>query len=70
MQVAGSSPRAAISRSRRLRACSRARFYIDMADRQNAFVEADEALKLTPDDVDIRHLIARLAMSTGEQRPR
>ncbi|MBR1211151.1 tetratricopeptide repeat protein [Bradyrhizobium sp. JYMT SZCCT0180] len=44
---------------------SRARFYIDMADRQNAFVEADEALKLTPDDVDIRHLVARLAMSAG-----
>jgi predicted Zn-dependent protease len=44
---------------------SRARFYIDTGDKQNAFVEADEALKLTPDDVDVRHLVARLAMSAG-----
>jgi predicted Zn-dependent protease len=43
----------------------RARLYVDMGDKQNAFVEADEALKLTPDDVDIRHFVARLAMSTG-----
>jgi predicted Zn-dependent protease len=46
---------------------SRARFYISTGDRQNAFVEADEALKLTPDDVDVRHLVARLAMSVGEE---
>lgn len=45
---------------------SRARFYIDMGDKQNAFVEADEALKLALDDVDIRHLVARLAMSAGD----
>ena len=45
---------------------SRARFYIDTGDQQRAFVEADEALKLTPDDVDVRHLVARLAMSVGD----
>jgi hypothetical protein len=44
---------------------SRARFYIDTGDKQNAFVEADEALKLTPEDVEVRHLVARLAMSAG-----
>jgi len=44
---------------------SRAQFYIDMADRQSAFAEADEALKITPDDVDVRHLVGRLAMSVG-----
>jgi predicted Zn-dependent protease len=44
---------------------ARAQFYIDTGDKPHAIVEADEALKLTPDDVDIRHLVARLAMSTG-----
>jgi tetratricopeptide (TPR) repeat protein len=45
---------------------SRARFYIDTGDKQGALVEAEEALKLTPDDVDVRHLVARLAMSVGD----
>lgn len=45
---------------------SRARFYIDTGDNKSAFVEADEALKLVPGDVNSRHLVARLAMSIGE----
>jgi Tfp pilus assembly protein PilF len=45
---------------------SRAQFYIDTEDLRTAFLEADEALKLNPADVDIRHLVARLAMSIGE----
>jgi predicted Zn-dependent protease len=44
----------------------RAQFYIDTEDFRSAFVEADEALKLNPADVDIRHLVARLAMSIGD----
>jgi tetratricopeptide (TPR) repeat protein len=45
---------------------SRAHFYIDTEDLRAAFLEADEALKLDPADVDIRHLVARLAMSIGD----
>jgi Tfp pilus assembly protein PilF len=45
---------------------SRAQFYIDTEDLRTAFLEADEALKLNPADVDIRHLVARLAMSIGD----
>lgn len=59
LDAAGDNAQQAASRLKR------ARFYVDMGDRHNAFVEADEALKLTPDDVDTRHLVARLAMSTG-----
>jgi tetratricopeptide (TPR) repeat protein len=44
----------------------RVNYYIDMGKLKNAFVEADEALKLNPDDVDTRHLVARLALSTGD----
>ncbi len=44
----------------------RASYYIDIAQLNNALVEAGEALKLTPDDVNIRHLVARLALSTGD----
>jgi tetratricopeptide (TPR) repeat protein len=45
---------------------SRAQFYIDTEDLRSAILEADEALKLNPADVDIRHLVARLAMSIGD----
>lgn len=45
---------------------ARAQFYIDIGDLKNALAEADEALKLKPSDVDARHLIARLALSTGD----
>jgi predicted Zn-dependent protease len=44
----------------------RAQFLIDIAERQKALSEADEALSLDPANVDIRHLVARLAMSTGD----
>jgi tetratricopeptide (TPR) repeat protein len=33
---------------------------------KNALVEADEALKLDSNNVDIRHLVARLALSVGD----
>lgn len=45
---------------------SRSRYFIDMEDLQQAFKEADAALGLDPADVATRHLVARLAMSTGE----
>jgi tetratricopeptide (TPR) repeat protein len=45
---------------------SRANYYIDIGQLKNAFVEADEALKLDPDNVDTRHLVARLALSIGD----
>jgi predicted Zn-dependent protease len=45
---------------------SRAKFYIGAGDRRHALVEAEEALKLSPQDVDIRHLVGRIAMSIGE----
>lgn len=45
---------------------NRANYYIDMGQLKNALVEADQALKLTPDDVDSRHLVARLALSIGD----
>jgi Tfp pilus assembly protein PilF len=44
----------------------RTSYYIDMAQLKDALVEADEALKLAPADVDIRHLVARLALSVGD----
>ncbi|UFX48745.1 tetratricopeptide repeat protein [Bradyrhizobium sp. 41S5] len=44
----------------------RAKLYIDTGELPNALVEADEALRLTPNDVDIRHLVARLALTTGD----
>ncbi|MFB9264680.1 tetratricopeptide repeat protein [Bradyrhizobium erythrophlei] len=45
---------------------ARATFYIDVGDLKNALAEADEALKLDPNNVDTRHLVARLALSTGD----
>ncbi len=45
---------------------NRAMFYIDTGELGNALTEADEALKLEPANVDTRHLVARLALSTGD----
>jgi tetratricopeptide (TPR) repeat protein len=44
----------------------RARHYIDMGEVPNALAEADQALAIAPDNIEIRHLVARLAMSTGD----
>jgi tetratricopeptide (TPR) repeat protein len=44
----------------------RARYHIDMGELPNALAEADQALTVAPDNPDIRHLVARLAMSTGD----
>ena len=44
----------------------RAKYFIDMGDMKNAFVEANEALKADPGDVDTHHLVARLALSIGD----
>jgi tetratricopeptide (TPR) repeat protein len=59
IDTAGDNVQQAASRLRR------AQFFVDLGNKQNAFVEADEALKLAPDNVDIRHFVGRLAMSTG-----
>jgi len=45
---------------------ARAQFFIDIAELKQSLVEADQALALDPANVDIRHLVARLAMSTGD----
>jgi tetratricopeptide (TPR) repeat protein len=45
---------------------SRAQFFIDMGDLKSALGESDAALTLDPANVDIRHLVARLALSTGD----
>src|ERR1700743_1550683 len=44
---------------------NRAKYFIDMGDLKSAFAEADEALKIDPGNLDPRHLVARLALSTG-----
>jgi tetratricopeptide (TPR) repeat protein len=44
----------------------RAQFFIDIAELKQSLGEADQALALDPANVDIRHLVARLAMSTGD----
>jgi tetratricopeptide (TPR) repeat protein len=45
---------------------NRARFFIDIGELRQSLVESDAALTLDPVNVDIRHLVARLAMSTGD----
>ena len=45
---------------------SRAQFFIDIGELQTSLGEADEALNLDPANAGIRHLVARLAMSTGD----
>jgi tetratricopeptide (TPR) repeat protein len=45
---------------------ARARFFIAMYELKKALAEADAALALDPDDVSVRHLVARLALSTGD----
>jgi tetratricopeptide (TPR) repeat protein len=45
---------------------NRAQFFINVGELQNALNESDAALALDPKNVDIRHLVARLAMSTGD----
>lgn len=62
-ELAGADASAAVQAAARMR---RAGYYIDMVERAKAYVEADAALKLTPDDGDVRHLVARLAMSVGD----
>jgi predicted Zn-dependent protease len=45
---------------------ARARFFIAMHELKKALGEADAALELAPADVSVRHLVVRLAMSTGD----
>jgi tetratricopeptide (TPR) repeat protein len=44
----------------------RAQFFTDMAELPKALGEVDAALELDPNNVAMRHLAARLAMSTGD----
>jgi tetratricopeptide (TPR) repeat protein len=44
----------------------RARYFIDLGDLKDAFAEANEALNASPGDIDIHHLVARLALSIGD----
>ena len=45
---------------------ARAQFFIDMAELPKALGEVDAALELDPNSAAMRHLAARLAMSTGD----
>jgi tetratricopeptide (TPR) repeat protein len=45
---------------------ARAHFFVDMQQLPLAVAEADAALKLDADNADVRHLVARLALTTGD----